>query len=48
MKNYLTLEEVKEALQHPEEWYVPYIPLLITPLISGSNGAQANLVEAED
>lgn len=45
MKNYLTLEEIREMMVKPETWYTPYIPLMITEV---DNGTQANLVEAED
>lgn len=45
MKMYLTLDEVIELLNKPEEWYVPYIPLQIIPppsIEEDVNGAQAN------
>ncbi len=29
-RNSMTLAEVKYAMTHPETWYVPYIPLMIT------------------
>jgi hypothetical protein len=32
--NSITLEEVKEMMVHPENWYVPYIPLIITEPIN--------------
>ena len=46
--NGITLNEIKEMMKHPENWYVPYILLIITPPIEENNGAQANLVEAQD
>jgi hypothetical protein len=30
VKDYLTLEEIKDALAHPSKLYVPFVPLFIT------------------